>query len=71
MNEPIMWNLLQGIPLAIGLFGLAIDTFLASSKILGRTEGGGLGIPWHTYSRYHNEIVCTDWFIGYRHTCTK
>ncbi|CAI8826656.1 putative membrane protein [Brevibacillus sp. IT-7CA2] len=33
-------------PSAIGLFGLAIVTFVASSQKLGLTEGLGLVIPW-------------------------
>ena len=33
-------------PSAIGLFGLAIVTFVASSQKLGWTEGVGLIIPW-------------------------
>lgn len=33
-------------PAAIGLFGLAITTFLASSAKLGWTDGLGLVIPW-------------------------
>lgn len=33
-------------PSAIGLFGLAIVTFVASTQKLGWTEGLGLVIPW-------------------------
>ena len=33
-------------PSAIGLFGLAIVTFVASTQKLGWTDGLGLVIPW-------------------------
>lgn len=66
MTSPVSVNITIAEPSPLGVFGLALITFVASSQKLGFTTGSSLLIPWALFLGCGAQLIAC--FMDYKKT---